>query len=172
MEQCWHMYRAPDEANKITKKVVEGKKPEWCHAEHRPPPDLCRLSQWPSCAWKHQLQISSTQLVCLHIEPPMPKIKGLIDGDAGIVSSKKYLVLWRHAQFSKTLSKLLCLSGDIGVRLPGIFAQMKLREHFSAFLFLFNLPKNLSRTQAFPIRVYLARVFEKPLHCVDFLGCI
>ena len=26
MEQCWHMYRAPDEANKITKKVVEGKK--------------------------------------------------------------------------------------------------------------------------------------------------
>ena len=49
---------------------------------------------------------------------------------------------------------------------------MKLCEHFPAFLFLLKLPENLSRTQAFPVRVYLARVLEKPFHGVDFLGCI
>lgn len=93
-------------------------------------------------------------------------------GIKGLYHSKTHLVLWSHAQFPKTLSETLCLCGDIGVRLPGIFAQTKLREHFSTFLFLFELSKNLSCSQAFPIRVYLARVFEKPLHRVDFLRCI
>ena len=49
---------------------------------------------------------------------------------------------------------------------------MKLREDLSAFLFLFELAKDCSSTQAFSVGVYLARVLEKPLHRVDFLWCI
>lgn len=72
------------------------------------------------------------------------------------VESSKHLVFWCQAQFPKTLSETLSLNGNIGVRLPGVFAQVKLCEDFPTFLFLLKLPKNLSGTQAFPIRVDLA----------------